>query len=120
MGPIAASGQEDFAALLDASLGEGGSFEGAVVKGRVIRVTDEFAIVDVGLKSEGVVPLKEFSEHGQKPALREGDVAFFSFLDAGGATPRDAFPGVWDRLQAVRRAYDPEGVFGAHLAATLD
>lgn len=55
-----------------------------------------------------------------RAALREGDVAFFSFLDAGGATPRDAFPGVWDRLQAVRRAYDPEGVFGAHLAATLD
>lgn len=52
-----------------------------------------------------------------RATLGEGPAAFFSFLDAGGAGTRDAFPGaVWERLQEVRRAYDPHGVFGAPFA----
>ncbi len=41
------------------------SFDGSVVTGRVIRLTEEFAIVDVGLKSEGRVALKEFGAPGR-------------------------------------------------------
>ena len=59
-------GGEDFASLLDETLGRDSGFEGSVVTGRVVRLTDEFAIVDVGLKSEGRVALKEFAAPGVK------------------------------------------------------
>ena len=53
-----------------------------------------------------------------RSALGEGAAAFFSFLDAGGAGLRDAYPGgTWERLQAVKRAYDPHGAFGPHRGA---
>src|SRR5215203_7054725 len=68
------TGDEDFAALLDATLGDNTGFAGSVVTGRVIRVDDDFAVVDVGLKSEGRVPLKEFAPPGQKPEVKPGDV----------------------------------------------
>ncbi len=61
--------RDDFAAMLDEQLGgaEGG-FEGRVVKGTVTAIENGMAVVDVGLKSEGRVNLKEFSrvdgEHG--------------------------------------------------------
>ncbi len=64
---------EDFASLLDETLGRDSGFEGSVVTGRVVRLTDEFAIVDVGLKSEGRVALKEFALPGQKPEVQPGD-----------------------------------------------
>ena len=65
---------EDFASLLDESLGLDTGFDGSVVTGRVIRLTDEFAIVDVGLKSEGRVALKEFGPPGAKPDVKPGDM----------------------------------------------
>ncbi len=64
---------EDFASLLDETLGRDSGFDGSVVTGRVVRLTDEFAIVDVGLKSEGRVALKEFSPPGAKPEVKPGD-----------------------------------------------
>ncbi|MBD0272031.1 MAG: S1 RNA-binding domain-containing protein, partial [Acetobacteraceae bacterium] len=71
--PGAGSMTEDFAALLDATLGADTGFAGSVVTGRVVRVDDDFAVVDVGLKSEGRVPLKEFAPPGQKPEVKPGD-----------------------------------------------
>jgi small subunit ribosomal protein S1 len=67
-------GGEDFATLLDETLGSDTGFDGSVVTGRVVRLTEEFAIVDVGLKSEGRVALKEFGPPGQKPDVKPGDV----------------------------------------------
>ena len=64
---------EDFAALLDATLGADTGFAGSVVTGRVLRIDDDYAVVDVGLKSEGRVPLKEFAPPGQKPEVKPGD-----------------------------------------------
>ena len=64
---------EDFAALLDETLSVDAGFEGSVVTGRVVRLTDEFAIVDVGLKSEGRVALKEFAQPGAPPEVKPGD-----------------------------------------------
>jgi len=64
---------EDFASLLDETMGREAGFEGSVVTGRVVRLTDEYAIVDVGLKSEGRVALKEFAQPGQKPEVKPGD-----------------------------------------------
>lgn len=66
---------ENFAALLEQSLGSNVPFEGSVVTGRVVRLTDDYAIVDVGLKSEGRVPLKEFAPPGGRtPEVKVGDV----------------------------------------------
>jgi small subunit ribosomal protein S1 len=67
---------ESFAALLDESLGvaAGSSgLEGTVVKGQVIAVENDFALIDVGLKSEGRVPLKEFAVSGTAPEIKVGD-----------------------------------------------
>ncbi len=65
---------EDFASLLDETLGRDTGFDGSVVTGKVVRLTDEFAIVDVGLKSEGRVALKEFAAPGARPEVEPGDV----------------------------------------------
>jgi small subunit ribosomal protein S1 len=63
----------EFAALLDATLGRDIPFEGSVITGRIVRITDDYVIVDVGLKSEGRIPLKEFAPPGQKPDIKPGD-----------------------------------------------
>jgi len=65
---------ENFASMLEESLQEQASFEGTVVKGRVISIENDMALIDVGLKSEGRVPLKEFAGPGQDPELRIGDM----------------------------------------------
>ena len=64
---------EDFAALLDGSLGKSGSIEGTVLKGTVLNVDSDSVTVDVGLKSEGRVALKEFSPPGGRPEVEPGD-----------------------------------------------
>lgn len=66
-------GTEDFAALLDETLGSDTGFDGSVVRGRIIRLTDDHAIVDVGLKSEGRVALREFGPPGVTPDVKPGD-----------------------------------------------
>jgi len=64
---------EDFAALLEASFGDNAANEGSVVKGRVISIENDQAIIDVGLKTEGRVELKEFAAPGQKAEITVGD-----------------------------------------------
>src|SRR6476469_178056 len=63
----------EFAALLDESLGGSSSFEGTVVKGTVVRIANDFVVVDVGLKSEGRVPLRAFANGGVAAEVKEGD-----------------------------------------------
>jgi small subunit ribosomal protein S1 len=66
--------RDDFAALLNESLGgENEAFEGKVVKGTVTGIENDMAVIDVGLKSEGRVPLREFAAPGQKAELKVGD-----------------------------------------------
>jgi len=69
-----AARKESFAELLNESLGRSGGLEGSVIKGTVISVDGDFALVDVGLKSEGRVPLKEFSVAGQPAEIKAGDL----------------------------------------------
>src|SRR5436190_1996713 len=66
--------RESFAALLNESMGVANSLEGTVVKGRVISIENDAALIDVGLKSEGRVPLKEFAAGGQEPEIQVGDI----------------------------------------------
>jgi small subunit ribosomal protein S1 len=67
----ATEGREDFAALLEESFGQTKRFEGRVVSGRVVAIENDQAVVDVGLKSEGRIALKEFG--AQAGELRPGD-----------------------------------------------
>jgi len=52
--------KESFANLLDENFSGRQSFEGQVLKGMIVGLTDDVVIVDVGLKSEGRIPRKEF------------------------------------------------------------
>ena len=70
--PASASMQE-FEALLKESLEIDTPTEGSVVKGRVIAVEAEKAIIDIGYKMEGRVDLKEFARHGEASEISEGD-----------------------------------------------
>jgi len=66
--------RDDFAAMLNESLGgEDQDFEGRVVKGTVTGIENDMAVIDVGLKSEGRVALREFAAPGQKATLAIGD-----------------------------------------------
>ena len=65
--------KESFAALLDESLGTVDRLEGAVLKGTIIAIEGDSALIDVGLKSEGRVALKEFSEAGLPSEVKVGD-----------------------------------------------
>jgi transcriptional accessory protein Tex/SPT6 len=65
--------KESFAALLDESLGTSDGLEGTVLKGTIVALEGDTAVVDVGLKSEGRVAVKEFSEAGQPPEIKVGD-----------------------------------------------
>ncbi len=65
--------RDDFAAMLEASLGQAQSFEGRVVTGRVTAIENDMAVIDVGLKSEGRVALREFAAPGQKAEISVGD-----------------------------------------------
>jgi small subunit ribosomal protein S1 len=70
---IANAMNENFADLLAESFDESITIEGSVVRGVVVAVDKEAVIIDVGLKSEGRVPLKEFTPPGQQPSIAVGD-----------------------------------------------
>ena len=63
--------RDDFAALLDEQLAGRDLGEGQVVHGRVVGVEKDFVIVDVGLKTEGRIPTREFGVGDETP--KKGD-----------------------------------------------
>ncbi|MBP7063467.1 30S ribosomal protein S1 [Ferrovibrio sp.] len=65
---------ENFAALLDESFSTSNSMEGSVVKGVVVSIENDFALIDVGLKCEGRISMKEFAGPGQQAEIKVGDV----------------------------------------------
>ncbi|MGH6928926.1 MAG: 30S ribosomal protein S1, partial [Dongiaceae bacterium] len=65
--------KENFAALLQESFGGSGGLEGSVLKGTVVSIEGDTALIDVGLKSEGRVQLKEFAAPGQRSEIKVGD-----------------------------------------------
>src|SRR5690242_20730669 len=70
---LATPSREDFAALLEESFSERAPAEGTVIRGTVVAIENDFAVVDVGLKTEGRVSLKEFSMPGVPPSIAVGD-----------------------------------------------
>src|SRR6202041_2075221 len=69
----AAPSREDFAKLIDESFGNGNVQEGAVVKGTVVGIERDLAVIDVGLKTEGRVALREFAGPGRTAEIKIGD-----------------------------------------------
>jgi small subunit ribosomal protein S1 len=65
--------REDFAALLEESYGQNEAFEGTVVKGTIVAIEKDVAVIDIGLKTEGRVPLKEFMGPGRDAAPKVGE-----------------------------------------------
>ena len=66
--------QESFADLLEESFAKNLKIEGSVVKGKVVSIENDIALVDVGLKSEGRISMKEFSSYGAKSEIQAGDL----------------------------------------------
>jgi len=107
MASTAFPSRDDFAAMLDESLGGAdGGFEGRVVKGTVTAIENDLAVIDIGLKSEGRVPLREFAMPGQKADLNVGDeveVYVDRVENANGETmlsrDRARREAAWDRLE---------------------
>jgi small subunit ribosomal protein S1 len=65
--------REDFAALLEESFNNAEALEGSVIKGRVVAIEKDMAVVDLGLKTEGRVALKEFAGVGREGVPQIGD-----------------------------------------------
>ena len=110
--------RDDFSALLDESLGGRDFMEGQVVQGVVVAIEKDIAIIDVGLKTEGRVSLKEFGEEEGKDPIKVGDtVEVFlervenamgeAVLSRDKARREEA----WTRLEAVYERNEP--VMGA-------
>ena len=65
--------EENFAALFEESLIASAKLEGTVVEGTVIAIENDAAVIDVGLKAEGRVPIREFAAPGESPQIGVGD-----------------------------------------------
>ena len=70
---VANPSREDFAALLEESFQTDALVEGAVVKGTIVAIEKDLAVIDVGAKTEGRVALKEFAVPGRETDLKVGD-----------------------------------------------
>ncbi len=70
---IASPSRDDFAAMLEQSFVTQSPQEGQVIKGTIVAIENDFAMVDVGLKTEGRISLKEFSMPGIPASVSVGD-----------------------------------------------
>src|SRR5215470_14723061 len=70
---IATPSREDFAAMLEQSFETQSPQEGSVIKGTIVSIENDFAMVDVGLKTEGRISLKEFAMPGVPADIKVGD-----------------------------------------------
>src|SRR5262245_1485905 len=64
---------ENFAQLLDETFQEDARLTGKVVKGTILAIENDFVLVDVGLKSEGSVPAREFRDQTGEVSVKPGD-----------------------------------------------
>jgi len=109
--------RDDFAALLEETLAGRDLAEGAVVNGRVVGVEKDFVIVDVGLKTEGRIPVKEFQGPGESaPKLGDNVEVYLERVEnaAGEAVisrEKARREEAWTRLEGVFAKNEP--VMGA-------
>src|SRR6201990_2954799 len=70
---IASPSRDDFAAMLEQSFQTQSPQEGTVIKGTIVAIENDFAMVDVGLKTEGRISLKESAMPGVPADIKVGD-----------------------------------------------
>jgi small subunit ribosomal protein S1 len=73
--PAGPPASDDFASALESFTTEGEETEGDdhVIKGQVLKLTPTHVMVDIGAKSEGMLPLAEILDHEGKPRFQPGD-----------------------------------------------
>lgn len=95
----------DLKKLYESSMGK--ISEGEIVKGRIVAITDTDVTVDIGFKSEGVIPLAEFTNRDELKVGDEIEVFLESVEDKDGqlvlSRKRADFMRVWER---VTKAYE--------------
>ena len=64
---------EDFSKLIDKTFKNNIKLEKKIVKGNVVSVNKDTIVIDVGLKSEGKIPISEFSRFGKETEIKIGD-----------------------------------------------
>ncbi len=74
---------EDYQAFLDGYSNQFRAHEGQILYGHVLSVSDKEVIVDIGRKSEGLVPATQFPFIDEKPAVKAGDVVEVMFDRTG-------------------------------------
>ena len=107
--------RDDFSALLDESMGGRDFMEGTVVKGIVVGIEKDFAIIDVGLKTEGRVSVKEFGvdEDGKSPIVIGATVEVFlervenAMGEAVISRDKARREEAWTRLEGVYEKHEP-------------
>jgi small subunit ribosomal protein S1 len=107
--------RDDFSALLDESMGGRDFMEGTVVKGIVVGIEKDFAIIDVGLKTEGRVSVKEFGvdEDGKSPIVIGATVEVFlervenAMGEAVISRDKARREEAWTRLEGVYEKNEP-------------
>ena len=65
--------EENFNELLEKSLLDFKYKEGQIIKGTVLSIVNDTVVVDVGLKSEGRIPIKEFHSPGEEHSVKVGE-----------------------------------------------
>ncbi len=117
--PTAPAAQEDsFAAMLEASFNAPKPKEGTLISGTIVRITDKVLIVDVGYKSEGILPIDEVRDAAGVVPFKVGDTieALVERLSLGTgdvllSIKRAKQLKAWDRLEAAHLSGEPvEGV----------
>jgi small subunit ribosomal protein S1 len=88
--------------------------EGEIVKGRVIKVTPSDVVVDIGYKSEGLLPVNEVTGYDGQVRVKRGDeieVFIERFEDSSGyvalSREKAARMRVWDDIEAAYKADQP-------------
>ncbi|MDY7016886.1 MAG: 30S ribosomal protein S1 [Nitrospirota bacterium] len=111
------SGNEDFASLFEQSLGTNEIRVGSVVTGKVVDITENDVIVDVGYKSEGRLPISQFLDEAGQGSLKPGDrvdvyIEYFDNETGQVAISRDKaqLVKVWDDI--VRAAEEGSPIKG--------
>ena len=72
--------KENFAKLLEESLSKEIKKVGGLVKGTVVAIEKDTVLIDIGFKSEGRVPIKEFTPPDKRPELGDEVEVFLSML----------------------------------------
>lgn len=65
--------QSEFAQLLEKKEGKTSLEEGGLVRGKIVQITDNFAIIDIGFKSEGRISINEFKDRSGELTIKPGD-----------------------------------------------